>query len=46
MSTGPENTLQYRLNRIQKIAHVDLEDPYVRQNLMNALMIETIYPYT
>lgn len=36
------NTLSYRLKRLQQLLHVDLDDPFRRLNLQNALLIEQI----
>ena len=34
-----KNTMIYRINRIKSILNVDLNDPFVRNNLYNALLI-------
>lgn len=39
------NTLQYRLNRIETITGRKLDDIQTRQNFLNALMIERVFPF-
>ena len=38
------NTLQYRLNKIAHITGKELEDPNVRRDFQNALLINRLYP--
>ncbi len=38
-----KNTLSYRLNRIKTILNVDINDPVIRNNLYNALMIYDVF---
>ena len=38
-----KNTLNYRLNRIRSILNADLNDPAVRNNLYNALLIYDVF---
>lgn len=39
------NTLQFRLDKIKHILNVDLNDPRIRQDFMNAYMILTFHPF-
>lgn len=39
------NTLQYRLDKIRKINNLDLDDPNIRRDYLNAFMILNLYPY-
>lgn len=38
-----KNTLFYRINRIKSILNVDLNDPFVRNSLFNALLIYDVF---
>lgn len=38
-----KNTLFYRINRIKTILNVDLNDPFIRNNLFNALLIYDVF---